>query len=186
MVLFACWISGCSSIEIFKENTEIAPKSGYQTFVIVNQELGMRGFASQFLDQKVQIQLQENLEKYGWKYEKNTPDVVIRYTSNEDPRTKEILPNPFPMRFWGSRIYDPWMMNPYNPMNFDNRVRVDDYELVQVIVDFIDPSRDKFLMTLTGVTEVETEKSKEKKVLKTVDKLVERFVNEVNNSPKKP
>lgn len=185
-LLLALVLTGCSAIDIFKENSEIAPTRNYESFVIVNQELGMRGFSSQYIDQNVQIRLQENLEKYGMIYEKNTPDVVIRYKSNEDSRSKEILPNPYPTRFWGSRIYDPWMWNPYNPMMNDNRIRIDNYELVQVIVDFIDPTQDKFLMTLTGVTEVSSEKTKEKKVLKTVDKIVERFMTEINSNPKQP
>ncbi len=183
VILIAC-LSGCSSIEIFKENSEIAPAKKYESFVIVNQEIGIRGFSSQFLDQNVQIRLQENLEQAGMVYEKNQPDVVIRYTSNEDPRQKEIQPNPYPTRFWGSRIYDPWMFNPYGPMMDDFQVRIDNYELVQVIVDFIDPEKDKFLMTLTGVTEVGSQSTKEKKVMKTVDKIVERFVLEVNTNPK--
>ncbi|MDN3203713.1 DUF4136 domain-containing protein [Algoriphagus sediminis] len=177
-------LTGCSAIDIFKENSEIAPRKDYESFVIVNQEIGIRGFSSQFLDQNVQIRLKENLENAGMLYEKNRPDVVIRYTSNEDPRQKEIRPNPYPTRFWGNRIYDPWMFNPYGPMMDDFQVRIDNYELVQVIVDFIDPEEDKFLMTLTGVTEVGSQTTKEKKVLKTVDKIVERFIQEVNQNPK--
>lgn len=182
-LLFIGILSSCSSIEIFKENTEIQPRSQYQSFVIVNKEIGMRGFKAQFLDENVQIHLQENLERYGMAYEKNRPDVVIRYTSNEDPRQKEIQPNPYPTRYWGNRIYDPFMFNPYGPNMNDFQVRVDNYELVQVIVDFIDPEEDKFLMTLTGVTEVGSQSTKEKKVLKTVDKIVETFIQEINTNP---
>ena len=48
-----------------------------------------------------------------------------------------------------------------------------------MIVDFIDPKKDKFLMTLTGVTEVQSAKFKERKVLKTTDKILERFITDV-------
>ncbi|MHA7128767.1 DUF4136 domain-containing protein [Algoriphagus namhaensis] len=185
LLLIPCmlFLAGCSSIDVFKENAELAPRKKYETFVIVNKEVGMRGFSSEFIDQNVQIHLEENLKDFGLVYEQNRPDLVIRYTSNEDPRTKEIMPNPYPMRFWGNRIYDPWMFNPYGPQWQDWQVRVDNYELVQVIVDFIDPTEDKFLMTLTGVTEVQSKSSKEKKILKTVDKIVDRFVSEISANP---
>lgn len=176
--ILACALNSCSAIEVFKENAEVAPRKKYTSFVIVNQELGIRGFSSQFIDQNVQIQLQENLEAAGLTYEKSKPDLVVRYTSNEDPRQKEIVPTPYQSRFWGRRIYDPWMFNPYGPSP-DFQVRTSDYELVQVIVDFIDPEKDQFLMTLTGVTEVGSPSTKERKVLKTVDKIIDRFILEI-------
>lgn len=169
----------CSSIEVFKENAEIAPQKVYSSYVIVNQEVGMRGFSSQFIDQNVQIHLQEHLEESGFRYEKSRPDLVIRYTSNEDQRQKEVVQNPYAWSpLWGRRIYDPWMFNPYGP-SMDQRVRTSDYELIQVIVDFIDPEKDQFLMTLTGVTEVGSPSSKERRILKTVDKIIDRFISEI-------
>lgn len=136
----------------------------------------MSGFSAQFLDAKVQDLLLQALEAEGLVYDRINPDLVIRYTSNEDPRQREInsFNNPYP--FWGSRVWDPWMYNPYS--FYDNRPRTDNYELVQVIVDFIDAKEDKFLMTLTGVTEVNSPQSKEKKVLKTTNKVIERFLQE--------
>jgi hypothetical protein len=47
-----------------------------------------------------------------------------------------------------------------------------------VIVDFIDPSQDKYLMTLTGVTEVSNPKTKEKKVEKTLDSVLRSFIQQ--------
>lgn len=153
----------------------------YQTFVIINKEIGMRGFSVQFIDEMVQIQIQETLEKSGMVYDSKKPDLVIRYHSNEDPRQREVVNNPTPYPFWGYRVYNPWMYNPYNP-NF-NRVSTSNYELLQVIVDFIDPSQDKFLMTLTGVTEVSSPKQKEKKVEKTLDTVLRLFLDQ--NTPTK-
>lgn len=182
LILSLFLISACSSIEIFKENTEIPISKRYQTFVIINKEVGMRGFSSQFLDELVQIQLQETLEEAGLTYDSKQPDLVIRYHSNEDPRQREVVNNANPYPFWGYRVYDPWMYNPYNP-GF-NRVTTDNYELLQVIVDFIDPSKDQFLMTLTGVTEVSSPKSKEKKVEKTLDAVLQSFINQNNQTQK--
>jgi hypothetical protein len=171
-------LSSCASIDVFKENVELKIKKPYQSFVIINQEVGMRGFASQFIDAQVQIRLQEALEAQGMVYEKVQPDLIIRYTSNEDSRQRDVVNNFNPYPFWGYRVWDPWMYNP-NMNNNMSRNSTSSYELIQVIVDFIDPKEDKFLMTLTGVTEVSSPKSKDNKILKTTDRIIERFINEL-------
>jgi len=172
--------SSCSSIEIFKENVEILVKRPYKSFVIINQEIGMRGFSSQLIDEQVQEHLQEALEAQGMVYDKTEPELVIRYTSNEDPRKRESTQNYNPYPYWGYRVWDPWMYNPYS--NNRNNSSTTNYELVQVIVDFIDQKEDKLLMTLTGVTEVSSQKTKSKKVLKTTDKIVAFFLYEVKDT----
>src|SRR5690606_29934658 len=139
-----------------------------------NKEVGMKGFSSQFLDELVQIQIQETLEGAGLKYDSEKPDLVIRYSSNEDIRQRETVNNINPYPYWGYRVYDPWRYNPYNTP----RVSTSNYELLQVIVDFIDPSQDKFLMTLTGVTEVSSPKTKEKRVEKTLESVLRSFLEQ--------
>ncbi|PZX55388.1 uncharacterized protein DUF4136 [Algoriphagus ratkowskyi] len=173
-------ISSCSSIEIFKENTEVPVKKPYSSFVIINKEVGMQGFSSQFIDQQVQIHLQEALEAQGMIYDKSEPELVIRYTSNEDLRKRESTQNYNPYPYWGYRVWDPWMYNPYSSNR--NNSSTTSYELLQVIVDFIDQKEDKLLMTLTGVTEVSSHKTKSKKVLKTTDKIIGYFIDEVKSS----
>jgi hypothetical protein len=173
-VLTLSLLASCRSVEVFKENSEIPISRPYRTFVIINKELGMRGFNSQFLDELVQLQLQETLESAGMKYDAKQPDLVIRYNSNEDPRQREVVANQNLYPFWGYRIYNPWVFNPYN----FNRVSTSNYELLQVIVDFIDPVQDKYLMTLTGVTEVSNPKYKQKKVEKTLDEVLQSFLNQ--------
>jgi len=172
--------TSCSSIEVFKENTEIPLARPYQTFVIINKEVGMKGFSSQFLDEVVQIQIQETLEEAGLKYDSKQPDLVIRYNSNEDSRQRETVNNTNPYPYWGYRVYDPWRYNPYNTTT----VSTSNYELLQVIVDFIDPAQDKFLMTLTGVTEVTNPKYKQKKVEKTLDTVLSSFLSQNKSNQK--
>lgn len=176
------WLTSCSSIEVFKENTEIPIRKSYQSFVIINKELDMNGFADTFLDELVKAELQTQLEASGMIYDREKPDLVIRYHSNEDPRKREIVNNnPYP--FWGYRVYDPWMYNPYNNFN-QTRVSTSNYELLQVILDFIDPSQDKYLMTLTAVTEVSSPKNKKNKVLKSLQKATDTFLSLNNPSQK--
>ena len=180
LIIWLILLCGCSSIDIFKENSEIPINKPYKSFVLINQEIGMQGFTSQFLDAQVQIHLQEALEKEGLVYDKEQPDLVIRYTSNEDLRKREMNNFMNQSPFWGFRVWDPWMFNPN--MNNMNRTTESSYELVQVIVDFIDPKQDKMLMTLTGVTEVSSQKTKDNKILKTTDKIIERFILELQPS----
>ena len=135
----------------------------------------MNGFADDYLDELVKTELQAQLEASGMVYDREKPDVVIRYHSNEDPRKREIVNNnPYP--FWGYRIYDPWMFNRFNNFN-QPRISTSNYELLQVILDFIDPVQDKYLMTLTAVSEVSSPKGKKNKVLKSLQKATETFIS---------
>ncbi len=173
---FSLFLISCNSIEVFKENTEIPIRKTYKSFVIVNQELGIRGFSDDVLDELVKSELQKKLEASGMVYDARQPDLVVRYHSNEDPRQRETINpiNPYP--FWGIRVYDPWFFNPYN-FNTRPRVTTSNYELLQVILDFIDPVEDKYLMTLTAVTEVSSPRSKPKLAVKSLEKATDTFVN---------
>lgn len=174
------WLTSCSSIEVFKENTEVPIRKPYQSFVIINKELEMAGFSDPILDQLVIEELQKKLEASGMVYDRERPDLVIRYHSNEDPRKREVVNNFNPYPFWGYRVYNPWIYNPYNNFN-QHRVSTSNYELLQVILDFIDPVQDKYLMTLTAVTEVSSPKGKKNKVLKSLQKATDTFIS--NNIP---
>ena len=172
LVLCVLLIQGCSSIEIFKENTEIAPYKAYTTFVLINKEVGRKGFEDEFLDAQVSQHLQDQMEALGMKYERENPELIIRYTSNEDIRQKEIYQNQYPM--WGWRVWDPWMFDPRMNNRFNN-VTTKNYELIQLIVDFIDPNKDKILMRITAVSEANSPKEKKKMLSKSVTQTVKTF-----------
>jgi hypothetical protein len=171
-VLLYTLFSSCSSIEIFKEKTEFAPYKAYKSFVITNKEIGHRGFSDAFLDETVSDHLQTLLEKEGLTYERENPELVIRYTSNEDPRQKEVYNNRYPM--WGGRVWDPWMYDP-RFFNQQNQITTKNYQLMQIMVDFIDPKNDKILMQLTAVSEVSSPKDKNRKALKSIEKVIQTY-----------
>jgi hypothetical protein len=179
ILLITLFLVSCSSIEIFKENTEFAPYKKYNSFVITNVEIGHRGFTDAYIDATVAEHLQSQLEAQGLQYERDNPELVIRYTSNEDPRQKEVYNNRYPM--WGGRVWDPWMYDPrfYNQQNYTS---TKNYQLMQIMVDFIDPRNDKILMQLTAVSEVTSAKDKKKKSLKSIEKMVDAYVSHINNS----
>jgi hypothetical protein len=126
-------------------------------------------------DEQVKEALIIQLTDAGMVYDAKQPELVIRYHSNEDPRQRERVNTMNPYPFWGMRMYDPWL---FNPMLGDMRPRVStsSYELLQVIVDFIDPKEDKYLMTLTAVTEVANPKSKPKVTLKALKEANKTFL----------
>ena len=80
-----------------------------------------------------------------------------------------------PYSFWGMRMYDPWSFNPMMG-NLRSPVTRTNYELLQVILDVIDPAQDKYLMTITGVTEVTSSKSKSRIALKALEKTTDTFI----------
>jgi hypothetical protein len=180
-ICFFVLLSACSSVEVFVENREIPFQKTYRSFVLVNKELGIAGFSDPKLDQQVQVALEEQLYAAGLVYDAKQPDLVIRYHSNEDLRQRERVNTLNPYPYWGMRMYDPWLFNPMMG-NFRSQVTTTNYALLQVILDVIDPKEDKYLMTLTGVTEVSTPKSKSKITLKAIEKTTNTFL-EYNSIP---
>ena len=177
-IFYLCFfvlLSACNSIEVFVENREIPFQKKYQSFVLVNKELGILGFSEAKLDQQVQEALETQLLAAGLVYDGRQPDLVIRYHSNEDPRQRERVNTMNPYPFWGMRMYDPWLFNPMMG-NYRSTVTTTKYELLQVILDIIDPNQEKSLMTLTGVTEVSSPKSKSKITLKALEKTTNTFL----------
>lgn len=168
----------CSSVEIFKEKTEIKPYKNYQTFVILNREVGFKGFNDDFLDALVSDGLYQLFQDQGMVYERDNPDLVIRYTSNEDLREKEVMNNMYPM--WGWRAWDPLFFDPRfnNPRGMYS---TKNYELMQLIVEFIDTRNDKMLMQLTAVTEVHNPSDKKRKVRKSVEKVADAYLAHIQN-----
>lgn len=173
--LLVALLFSCNTAEIFVENREIPFQRNYRSFVLVNKELGILGFSDPKLDQQVQEALEAQLLAAGLVYDAKKPDLVIRYHSNEDLRQRERVNTMNPYPFWGMRMYDPWLFNPMMG-NFRPQVSTTKYELLQVILDIIDPSQEKSLMTLTGVTEVSSPKSKAKITLKALEKTTNTFL----------
>ncbi len=172
LIILVTVFSRCSSIEMFKEKTEFAPYKKYSTFAILNKEYNQKGFNDPYLDAIVADGLEFLLSEHGLVYDAKEPEIILRYTSNEDPRQKEVINNRMPM--WGFRVWDPWMYDP----RFMNQppVSTKNYELLQLIVDFVDPKNDKMLMRLTAVSEVNSQKEKRNKVKKSVEQVMKTYI----------
>jgi len=64
-------------------------------------------------------------------------------------------------------------------MNPGNMATSKNYELMQVVVDFIDPKNDKMLMRLTAVSEVSNEIEKKRRALRSIDKIIQAYQEHV-------
>lgn len=177
LLIIAFLLSGCSSIDIFREKMEVNPIPPYKSFVIVNQEAKMTAFGDGLLDAIASTGLQNFLEDNGQVYDSANPDIVIRYTSNQDLRQRETYNYPM-MPMWGMRVWDPWMFDPRwnNPMN---TVNTKNYELFQFIVDFIDPKQDKLIIRITAVTETSNAKEKRRKLEKSVNLVGKTYLEHI-------
>ena len=65
--------------------------------------------------------------------------------------------------------------------NYSSTVRTSNYELLQVILDIIDPKADKYVMMITAVTEVSQPKNKPKLTIQALHKATTSFV--ITNAP---
>lgn len=177
----AFWsMSSCSSVEVFIEKKEVPILKPYQRFALVNKELGIQGFSDQDLDIMVQNELIQMLTSTGMQYDAVNPEVLIKYYSNEDIRQREKVVQLSPYPYWGMRMYDPWLFNPMM-RNYSSTVRTSNYELLQVILDIIDPKADKYVMMITSVTEVSQPKNKPKLTIQALQKATSSFV--IANAP---
>ena len=177
----AFWsMSSCSSVEVFTEKKEVPILKPYQRFALVNKELGIQGFSDQDLDVMVQNELIQMLTSTGMQYDAVNPEVLIKYYSNEDIRQREQVVPLSPYPYWGMRMYDPWLFNPMM-RNYSSTVRTSNYELLQVILDIIDPKADKYVMMITAVTEVSQPKNKPKLTIQALHKATTSFV--IANAP---
>lgn len=172
-------ISSCSSIELFKERTEITSHEAYTSFAIVNKEINLKGFSDELIDAQVIYELEKQMKSLGLRYDVQSPDLLLRYSSNEDLRQRKGNDNQFPLM--GMRLGDSWMYDPryIGQQNFE---KTKDYELIQLIVNFIDPKQDKMLMTITAVSEATSKKSKDKNLIKSAKKVVEAYQAHIENN----
>ncbi len=169
----------CSSIELFKEKVEQKPYKENKSFVIVNKEINQLGIKDEMMNERVINEIEIKMMDLGLVYDRNEPDLVIRFSSNEDLREKEVFQNQFPM--WGSRVWDPWLFDPrFN--NRQNNFSMRNYELIQLIIDFIDPQQDKMLMSITAVSEASSIKTKNNKLIKSVDKIIKAYDQHMNQN----
>ncbi len=178
ILFFLLFHISCSSIEIYKDNTELSPYKENRSFMILNKENNLNGFADELLNEKTINEIEFKMMKLGLYYDNKTPDLVIEFSSNEDPRHKEIFRSQYPAGrpLWNSYNNDPRGLSKQYTISFK------DYEVIQVVMNFIDPTQDKMYIRVMAVTEVSSIESKYHLTTKSVGKIVKAYDQHMNQN----
>ncbi len=176
MVSALIWIASCSPVRVFLEKNEVASIEDYQTFFVINQYYDKVAFESPVLEDNLQHRLTEGIKSFGFEQDMEKPDLIVRYNTNLTDRQKEINATPMMSPYSGMGMYNPWMM----PYGFNNSgFRVENYDMGELVVDFIDTRQDKVVMRISAVGEISKPKQKSKNLQTSVDKILKEFSKKI-------
>jgi hypothetical protein len=155
VLLFAC-----SPVKVYTEKSDFIKEKEYKSFAILNEVRGKPAFGSPIMEERLQNQLIEGMEKRGFVYEADAPDLIIRYSTDITQNQRVVYPNPYGMWWpmWGA------------PMMETRK-----YDQGEVVFDFIDPQADKVIMRATAVGTVNNPKEKQKKIRNSVERILKEF-----------
>lgn len=157
-------VTACSPVKVYTEKSEFVKQRSYQTFAILNEIQGKAAFDSPIMEERLQSNLISGMEKRGYTYNADTPDLIIRYNTDVNRNQRVVYPSYGP---WG--MWNPWMWGGHM------MPEVRSYDQGEVIVDFIDPHADKVIMRATAVGTVNNPNEKQKKINTAVDKILREF-----------
>ena len=164
IVLGLFCVAACSPVKVYTEKSDFIEQRHYQSFAILNEVQGKAAFDSPIMEEKLQYHLIEGMEKRGFVYNAEAPDLIIRYNTDLTRNQRTVYPS---YGRWG--MWNPWMWGmPMAP-------QVRQYDQGEVIVDFIDPQADRVIMRATAVGTVNNPKEKKKKIGSAVEKILKEF-----------
>lgn len=133
-------------------------------------------FESPVLEDNLQHRLTEGMKSFGFEQDMEKPDLIVRYNTNLTDRQKEINSTPMMSPYYGMGMYSPWMM----PYGFGNSgFRVENYDMGELVVDFIDTRQDKVVMRISAVGEINKPQQKSKNLQASVDKILKEFSKKI-------
>jgi len=168
IVLGLICVAACSPVKVYTEKNNFVEHKTYQTFAILNEVRGKAAFDSPIMEERLQHNIIAGMEKRGFEYNADAPDLIIRYNTDVQQNQRTVYPN----HGWG--MWNPWMWGmPMAP-------EVRKYDQGEVIIDFIDPSVDRVIMRATAVGTVNNPDQKQKKINTAVEKILREFSNRLN------
>ncbi|HSJ66146.1 MAG TPA: DUF4136 domain-containing protein [Anditalea sp.] len=168
IVLGLFCVAACSPVKVYTEKSDFVEQKTYRTFAILNEVRGKAAFDSPIMEEKLQQNLIAGMEKRGFEYNADAPDLIIRYNTDVQQNQRTIYPS---YGRWG--MWNPWMWGmPMAP-------EVRKYEQGEVIIDFIDPNVDRIIMRATAVGTVNNPDQKQKKINTAVEKILKEFSNKL-------
>jgi len=166
--MVAVLLISCSPVKVYTEKSDIIGSREYRTFAILNEVQGKAAFNSPILEERLQNKLILEMENRGYVYDKDSPDLIIRYNTDITKNQRVIYPNPYTM-----------MWNPFwGPMG-GRGMQAQKYDQGEVVFDFIDPAADKVILRATAVGTVNNPNDKEKKIQAAVNKVMKEFSSKI-------
>jgi len=163
-------IAACSPVKVYTEKSNFVEQKTYRTFAILNEVQGKAAFDSPIMEENLQQHLIAGMEKRGFEYNADAPDLIIRYNTDVQQNQRTVYSHPG----WG--MWNPWMWGmPMAP-------EVRKYDQGEVIVDFIDPHADRVIMRATAVGTVNNPDQKQKKINTAVQKILREFSNKLTQN----
>jgi len=160
-------VAACSPVKVYTEKNNFVEHKQYRTFAILNEVRGKAAFDSPIMEERLQHNLIAGMEKRGFEYDAERPDLIIRYNTDVQQNQRTVYPA------WGRwGMWNPWMWGPQVP-------EVRNFDQGEVIIDFIDPAVDRVIMRATAVGTVNNPNQKQKKISTAVDKILREFSNKL-------
>ncbi|KEO73844.1 DUF4136 domain-containing protein [Anditalea andensis] len=157
-------VSACSPVKVYTEKNDFVEQKSYRTFAILNEVKGKAAFNSPIMEERLQNHLIAGMEKRGFHYNADAPDLIIRYNTDVQQNQRVVYPS-----YGGWGMWNPWMWGmPMAP-------EVRNYDQGEVIIDFIDPHIDRVIMRATAVGTVNNPDQKQKKINTAVEKILKEF-----------
>jgi hypothetical protein len=148
-LLILTW--ACNPVKVYMEKNEIASVDNYRTFLVINEFYDKNAFNSPVLEENLNHRLTEGLKRFGLELDEKQPDLIVRYNTILTDKKKEV--NTMPMSPWGWGM-NPWMWGPWGMPGGRGGYRVEKYDLGELVVDFIDTRKDKVVMRISAVGEI--------------------------------
>jgi hypothetical protein len=174
-------LSSCNPVKVYLEKNEMANPGAFNTFYVISQFYDTQAFNSPVLEENLQRSLTEGMEKFGYEQNAEKPDLIVRYNTVLTDRKKEI--NTMPMNPYGFGM-NPWMWgNPWmmGPGMRGGGFRVEEYDLGELVVDFIDTRQDKVVMRISAVGEINKPDQKSKNLKSSVEKILSEFAKTIKS-----
>lgn len=171
-------LASCSPVRVFLEKNEVAEVADYKTFYVINQYYDKDAFESPVLEDNLQNSLTEGMKGFGFEQDMEMPDLIVRYNTNLTDRQKEVNSTPMMNPYMGMGWYNPWMMPWGSNMG---SFRVENYDMGELVVDFIDTKQDKVVMRISAVGEITKPQQKSRNLKTSVDKILKTFSKKITS-----
>src|SRR5690606_41294440 len=118
------------------------------------------------------------MENRWFEYDINEPEQVLRYNTILSQKQKEI--NTMAHNPWGWGMYNPYMWRYPYPYDYRNGgYKIEKYNLGEVVIDFVDMSKEEAILRISAVGEVTKPKQLNKNIQASTDRILTEFSKKI-------